>query len=201
LVTLSRVVDTLWRLADASERWRAHAVVQDVLSRLGLGWLGLLDGDPRTIMKMIDDIDDRQRLTESIVEIVCRAIDEGSSALGLDVDRALEYKALAVSLPKVLLARQEEVKSMRIRTGTKNANLHPLWVTDFGFRILSSLGLGTKCSVDQLKQVRNLLSGLGVQLNVGARKATRGGTVTGPMSDYIWKLADLRAKMKKRKRR
>jgi hypothetical protein len=186
--SLSGVVDALWDASDATERWRAHAVVQDVLEGLGLKWLGLIDADPREVMAVLRDSRTRR---EAMVELVCRQVDRGGTTIGLDVERMTEHRELAARVQRVLELRRREMEAVEVSVSSpEEVDLSALWLTADGQSVLRWMRLGRTCTPNELDRVREALSERGISLKVGKARLERPESMSEPVGEYVLRLAD-----------
>jgi len=131
---------------------------------------------------------------DRVREYLCKQIDKGGTTIGLDVDKMSEYGDTALRVHKVLDLRKGEIEQVAIaKISEGKADLRALWLTAYGHSILSSLGMGTTCSLNDLDKVMDALTRLGFSVNVISRDLSMPTNITMSMRTYIWKIADRNA--------
>ena len=184
-------------LSGGAEQWKSHAVVQAILSGLGLAWLGLLDADPLAVMTLIKNSDPTEAATDSIIGLLCNQIDAGGTTIGLDVDRMIEHRALSIRIPEVLKLRKSEMNKVKVRVEPGGmTDLRALWLTAHGHSVLSVMQLGTKCSRAELAEVKDSLGKLGFSPEVTDGELAAPTNLSQPLRKYIWRKADLKESWK-----
>lgn len=192
--------------AVALEFGQYRSIQQNILWALGLGYFGFVDCDlSQIILSCPPDIsyeEARTTIETAVARLVPEQIKESGLTTGMDLEAADDHPEIAILTNEILKLRAAEMKKVRIFTGTSpwfQAYLKPLWLTHYGYMILTSLGVGTEANEEELDKIRKLLSGLGFDIQIyeleGEEKKRRTMPVkmSKPLKEFIWWLAGHRA--------
>lgn len=172
--------------------WMAYAVVHNLLSLLGFKWAGILERPVELTRKLTLSKDE---LMKRIIIAVCRQVDKGGPTIGLDVNMMTEEGRLAKRVPTVLELRKTEMQDVAF----SRTDLRPLWLTAYGYNLLTIMNLGLKCDSGELSAVVGSLKQAGVEVRASKRRRTCPDTVPSPMAEYICKLIAYRHKVEGRR--
>ncbi|MFW9931774.1 MAG: leucine-rich repeat domain-containing protein [Candidatus Thorarchaeota archaeon] len=129
--------------------WKLMHLLQEFVALVGLGWLGFLDADPYDFLSSIlnyeDDEDFYSIARNQILVEYAKQIDSPGTTFGLDLEKAKkESGEISRRIDDIVEIRKNEIQNLQIPMqsddkGTDYLNLRNLWLTVYGFRILSSL--------------------------------------------------------------
>ncbi|TFG12150.1 hypothetical protein EU537_10050 [Candidatus Thorarchaeota archaeon] len=140
-------------------------------------------------------------LSEFLVSFYCDQIDRGGTTIGADIQGLSEHDGeCAIRAKAIINLRNEEMKQVYVLKNSHTIDLRPLWLTAYGFQILSGLKLGLECSKEEFEQVQEAIEKLGFEIEVREDGLTDyPDTISPELWEYIWRLAEdpeLREKMK-----
>lgn len=180
--------------------WLDVLILQNLLSSLDLEWVGLLDSDSFNLLRAIWAIPSSPEKEEQVRDLVfaelCAQIDRGGTSIGLDVERMKDYEVLAERIDRVLELRASEMNSLipievsRISMDDgydiTEVDLEPLWYTAHGNQVLHELSLGKSCDGEDLMDIEEEFTKLGVVLrsNTGSH-GTYQPSMTQAMKECI----------------
>jgi Leucine-rich repeat (LRR) protein len=184
----------LTSIVEREPEWKTTHLLHNMLSLLGLGWLGMLDVDARPLLTKLLRIhsrDGRAAVMDSVFTQVSLQIDSGQTTIGLDLQQMAEYPELVDKCDKVIDLRENELKQVEVLTTDSGLDLRPLWLTAYGSRVLNSLGFGTSCGHGDIEILQQAFSNIGYELRTTHSGAIQRKTeVSEPLREYIWRLAD-----------
>ncbi|MHA2081308.1 MAG: hypothetical protein ACW99H_09215, partial [Candidatus Thorarchaeota archaeon] len=154
--------------------------IQDYIQRsLGLTHLGLVDSDISNILQSIppeSTLDEaRETIFPVLIERVGEQIERGGTTIGLEVDESWNIGEMATKVKEVFALRNAEMNGtviFRIVSDRWAGNygrfdVSGLWITAYGFDILTSLGLTKKRVMNEhLEDIRRLLDEVGYEMEV-----------------------------------
>lgn len=195
LAVISQVLN---KVIQSEPAWKMTHLLHNTLSLLGLDWLGMVDTDAGSLLTEYFAGQEQAILEEMVISRVSEQIDSGSTTIGLDAQRLSEHPELAVKSDRVLDLRRREIEQVRVVETESGLDLRPLWLTAYGYQVLSALGLGTSCGSDEKKRVQNALSERGLELGTIASGTADSVTeMSTPLREYIWHLADYRSELQR----
>ncbi|MDF1538085.1 MAG: hypothetical protein P1Q69_04200 [Candidatus Thorarchaeota archaeon] len=179
--------------------WKIYHLLFSALNQLNIDWLGLPDLNVKKTLKEIFHCfsfpDMIQDLQTSLISQVCKQIDDNIPIILLDTEKIKEIAELTTRPPRILEQRNEEMGNLVIDVSNGFVDLRPMWLTTYGHEVLSALALGTRCNLDDLKKVEEILLGLGFQLRIADdSNQNTASKLTKPLQEYIWIIADKNAK-------
>lgn len=139
---IRRLIPIVRQISD--ERWKKLHLVQCVFANLGVEWLGLLDKGSWNFLDWFVDCETvtPQEVVEYTIPLICEQIDRGGSTIGMKIDRMVEHRELVNRMDRILELRRREMDNLQINMRKDRVNLYPLWMTAYGFEILSSTQIG-----------------------------------------------------------
>ncbi|MFO7835311.1 MAG: leucine-rich repeat protein [Candidatus Thorarchaeota archaeon] len=173
----------LWLYEGVS--WKYVHLIQCLVQRLGFEYLGFLD---LTVSQFVSILEETsvEAIKEKVLNAFLAQIEAGKTTIGLDIDK-VAGTALADRIPCILKARSAEIEQVTINIDEK-ANLKPLWITAYGYKILSTSNLGLQCNPSKLNDILRLFEEVGLNFAV-----SKDGKPTEPdiemsktMKEYIW---------------
>ena len=193
-------IRTLYPIVREHEpEWKILHLVRCLSETVGVGWLGYLDIDTDTFESILHE-ENPSEIKNVLIEQFCRQLDAGGTTVGAVMNKIRKNSSpeLVLRIPRILENRPQEVEEivLKVEEGEDSVDIRPLWVTAYGFQLLSRMNLGLECTVSQFEQVRSALSKLNFNIHI-----SRTGEVIYPstkmsetMRDYILNLAEFEAK-------
>jgi hypothetical protein len=195
------LVKNLWTRMNKIQKKELQIVV---MSQLGLSSYCAVDID---VSKIFDDIPDDANLeqVQSIVNanafpLLKKHLQHGKTSIFLDIG-VLEGTELEESIPTILKQRKEELEQVRVITRKMPRRKHDrfdkeyydvryLWLTAYGFQVLSELGRYS-LSQFQTDEMMRRINRLGYELRFVKRdwKQTPKG-MSSTLRDCIWKMIE-----------
>ena len=166
----------LWKpiqklLTSCGSRIRIQHVI---LSALDLEDIGIPDADiSYKIMALSEDLTleaAREAVEKIVVDAMIEQINHGGSSIGLDITKYYnKYGGIASRISKIEEARRKEIESVEVyrynRLGT-TIDLRPLWLTAYGYSILSSLDMEATTFENDLKKIVSAFKDINLELRV-----------------------------------
>jgi len=118
--------------------------------------------------------DARVQLEDLLIDGLLTQIENKGPTIFLDVENLALNAKIAYSLKKILTRRQEEVEETVVPIVKNTAYIRHLWVTEYGFRVLSAVGLENTTDLAGLEEIRKQFKTLGVELNTKVKKSSSG---------------------------
>ena len=167
-----RILSVLSQITESS--W--FAAQRGLLEGLGLSELGGFDGNPRAILAKTD-----QQMTfdevidtieETVVELLVKQIEDGGPTLFLDTDVIRKTRASKL-IPRILESRKHEIEEIRIPVRGSRVFLRSLYLTHYGYRILSALGMGLRTDLEGFSKIRTCFEEIGFDLQTKRMRRIR----------------------------
>jgi hypothetical protein len=140
-----------------------------LLDALGMPELACFDGRVREIVKFLPTIgsyeDGVLHLYSRMVEILGRQIKNGGSTLFFDLD-TLSTTPGSVLIPSVLSRRSAELQEVVLFNQSGNVDLLPLWLTSYGNKILTAMGLKRYVSKSRISEIYKALKDIDHDLTI-----------------------------------
>jgi hypothetical protein len=169
-------------------------VQQDILSALGLGDYGFIDCDlrdmflsihPDTSLKTAID-----HVRSRIVEEILNAIECGKTTTGMEIDRVTKlHGEIALRTQHIIDLRNDEMEKVQITKVMAKIHLRELWLTSYGYEVLSALGMRLTILEEELPKLEAAMNRLGWKLRVG-KEAVPGVEMSDELREAIWWIAD-----------
>jgi hypothetical protein len=97
---------------------------------------------------------------------------------------------IASRTEQIMHLRKKEIDEVKIQVQDGKVDLRPLWLTAYGFEILSVMGMGLRTDIDGLERIKEKFIELGTELTMTTDSNSK---YTVDMSEdfreYIWALA------------
>lgn len=195
----------------------------DILKGMGLEELHGCDYDILEALENIpqdsDLIDIQSFLRHTLVETLLEQFENGGTTILLDIEKMLNTPA-SVLIPRIVELRKKEIETIVIPLiGKKLAvydvfmnevgmttnpaepiHLEDLWMTAYGFQVLSLLNLGLRTDLDGLRKIETIMDRIGMKLQVRTVQASFDNP-RSKMSDAMYSLIMKRALQKSMKSR
>ena len=167
-----------------------------ILHRLGFFDFDVLDFDLISVLELLPETTTCEGLEETVRQNAYRALsdqirDEGPSHF-INIEAVRSNPDLAVLAPAILELRKREISGIVIEEINGVFDLRPLWMTSYGFELLSALSLGLDTDRQGMDQVILHASQTGFELNTRVcESADREDDYTDSISQYILKRAEM----------
>ncbi len=143
-------------------------VQKGFLEALDMRELSGLDTFPQRILEGVsldeDYSESRERIYDRVVDLLSEQIARGGSTLFLDVLKMKNTRASRL-IPLILNERQNELENLEVPILRGTAFLHSLWMTSYGYDVVSALGIGLTTDYSGLKQIISSLDEAGYSLS------------------------------------
>lgn len=147
-----------------------------LLQGLNISEIAGFDDDPRllldnAVMKMSYE-DARQAIFDTAVKLLEEQIRSGGPTLFLDIE-GLRNTSASKLIPLIVETRKHEVENTTVLIKGSKVFLRPLWMTHYGFNILSASGMGLTTDLDGLESLRKNFDELEIELETQKVTTTR----------------------------
>jgi hypothetical protein len=171
-----------------------YGAQRGLLEGFNISEIAGFDGDPRllldnTVMKMSYE-EARQAIFDTAVKLLEEQIHSGGPTLFLDII-GLKNTSASKLIPLIVETRKHEVEKTTILIKGSKVFLRPLWITHYGFKILSASGMGLTTDLDNLESLRKNFDELGINLEtqkVTIARDTYDGNATEGMQRHVFDL-------------
>ena len=128
-----------------------------------------------------------------LVAEVKRQIETKNLTTGLNLDEAMKNHAEFVVLaPEILELRKAEMEEVRVLKMNDLYGLRCLWLTAYGFEILSALKMNLHTNQDGLHQIQRALDKLGYELKITTTQKRSGSArMSRKLMGFIWEFASM----------
>ena len=140
---------------------------RNLIASAGMRGLEGYLGNPKDFVEGLDssDLECAIETTQSrILELVENQVNNGKTLL-LDIDTISKTKA-AYLIPQILESRKREILDTVVPVHEDKADLRNLWLTSYGYQILSSLQKHVTATPKELRTIKKAFSDLGLKLKV-----------------------------------
>ena len=179
-----RMVSTL-KENTGSDLFNARVGILDSLSMVELSGF---DGDLAPLILSAPDSSNKNEIGDYIydqlVALIKTQIEKAGPTLFLDVER-LSQTAGASLIPSILDNRQREMREVKVRVTTDAIDLRQLWLTSYGYDILSGLDFGLETDAIGLKKLDSVLDSAGFKLNTETSDSVIGDEELTNVSDTL----------------
>ena len=142
-------------------------VQQDILKAIGLGEYGFIDEDLRDIMLSNPQESTLESVRASLLPSILELIEESTSSTGLNLDHVVRTEGeLGLEVDRILQAREQEIGRVRIGAKFGVMDLTELYLTAYGYQILSGLGLSLKADLTLLPRIQKPFNELGLEVKI-----------------------------------
>ena len=185
----------LHNVAEAAEP--GVRVSNDILRALCITQFGLLESYLLKDLLQIPAetaIDEaRERVASIVAEKMGQQIDAGGTTIGLKLEEVMSHSEIALRAAQVAELRRAEMQRVVVPLRGRTADLRPLWLTAYGFDLLSALGKRLKARGRSVKEVRTSLSKIGFELQTtDSEEWSAPLEMSEEMKEYIWWIAEHR---------
>lgn len=142
-------------------------VQKGLLESLNMHELSGLDTDPKEILADVSEEEDfessRERVYDRAVELLAAQVEQGGPTLFLDVLKMQDTRASRL-IPSIVQQRKTELEDLEVQTLQGTTFLHSIWMTSYGFDVLSALDCGLTANYEEMKQVKAAFDEAGFDL-------------------------------------
>ncbi|MFW9913784.1 MAG: hypothetical protein ACFFEU_15000 [Candidatus Thorarchaeota archaeon] len=140
-----------------------------LLESLGMPELSGLDDDPMKILADVSEEEEyassKERIYDRVVELLADQIERGGPTLFLDVSRMKDTRASRL-IPSIVKQRKSELENLEVQTLRGIAFLHPIWMTSYGFDVLSALDCGLTAKSTGMNQIKTAFAHAGFEIDI-----------------------------------
>ena len=171
--------------------WMHHLILQNLLTRIGYDWIGLLDGNIKQLNQtMTDLIEFQENFGESIQELLiselCNQIDNDGPTINLNIQKMIEHRELAKRTSRVIELRNSEMNNLVLYQEAGLVDLEPVWMTAYGFQILRSMNVKRQCTIGNFDEIKKEFNRLGFLLRTTtSRQEVRQIKATEELVHYV----------------
>jgi hypothetical protein len=137
----------------------------------GLG-VGVLSGFPYNLPEILSSIPEGltsdsfvRNLWERLVSEIDSKLHARASTVFLDVERLSKTPAASL-VSKILESRKNELRNIILQISDDIVRLDNLWLTAYGFQMLSSSEFGLQCKYTDFLEIKSSIESIGVELEV-----------------------------------
>ncbi len=138
------------------------AIQELMLNHLGLTAFAGFDGDLLCLMRPLKMVD-ATYIVDSLIKEIEEQLCNGGPTVFFDIERILETPAAGL-VPLIVERRQIEIEELVIYLGNDEVDLRPLWLTEYGFRVLSHFGMDLFCNIDEFTKIQMAFHSLGFEI-------------------------------------
>ena len=144
-----------------------YGAQRGLLQGLDISMLGGFDGDPSllidsAVMKMSHE-EARQEIIDTAVKLIEKQLHQDGPTLFLDVENMRETSASKL-IPLIVEKRKHEVENTTLLVKGSKVFLRPLWLTHYGFNILSASEMGLTTDLEGLEKLRESFDELEIEI-------------------------------------
>lgn len=160
-----------------------------ILQVLGLGEFAGLDSPMYKIIKaapVTDGLEDFiGYIYREIVRLIQSQIDGGGFIAFFDIEKMKETYA-AHLIPKILKRRQEEFKELCLYHDKSGIiDLVPMWLTSFGYNMLSALDMQMKVKATDFDKIERALKKVNLKICVSMEAAKESVNISEGLKDFV----------------
>ncbi|TFG28190.1 leucine-rich repeat domain-containing protein [Candidatus Thorarchaeota archaeon] len=165
----------------------------------------------------------QEQLKIKLIEEIVKVVDKGGTTTGLNLKRTTQIGEIAKITQKIVEIRASEMKQVQVEvfedlppctcesselipslvkgkrvcancgSVPSIVDLHELWLTAYGYEVLTALGIRFSTDLKGLEQIKNALAELGFQLKSGDTSVS-GVKMSDELKQTIWWIAENRGK-------
>ncbi len=178
-------------LYEVSELYENNYRVQyDIRAALGLTDYGFIDCNlTDTLLSMAPEtpiVEIQSILIKTFVEQVITNVDKNGTTTGLRIEELLTtHGEIAANAQCIFELRKKEIERVRISVNDDEVDLRELWLTAYGYKILSALNMRLNTNTEGLEQIKNSFEELGFEIKIG-NSPMSGVDMSKELKDAIW---------------
>ncbi|TFG34615.1 hypothetical protein EU527_02605 [Candidatus Thorarchaeota archaeon] len=163
---------------------------QDLLCALGLQEYGFIDCDLSELFGSLQEDTPieiaRKQVREALVYEIAKAVDKNKATTGLKLEGLLtKHGEIAKGAQQIINLREVEMKQVQIGVQGNEVDLRELWLTAYGYEILTALGMGLTTNLEGLGRIRTALGELRFDLETGETSVS-GVKMRKSLKKAIW---------------
>ena len=171
---------------------------QDILAALGLKEYGFIDKNMQSIFTSIPPqtptLEVREQLRPILKDAILYSLDRGRTTTGLRVEYVARYHPeIAIRMHDIIRLRAAEIEQVSITTSGDMVDLQNLWVTAYGFEILSALKMQLTTDKEGFDQIKVALDETGLKLRTG-KASVSGVQMSNELKEAIWWIVNKRGR-------
>ncbi len=144
-----------------------YGAQRGLMHGLDLSVISGYDGDPHILLdnavaKMSFE-DARQAIFDTAIKLVQKQLESGGPTLLLDVE-AMKNTSASKLIPLIVEKRKEEIENLILPLKGSKVDLRPLWLTHYGFNILSAADFRFTTDLNGLRMLQKNFSSLDMKL-------------------------------------
>ena len=137
-------------------------------------------------MNSEDFVDFKEKAMHMIFSHFREQINGHRTTVGMSIEKLSTRRDFASLVEKVLKLRQRELRNVRVVSNGNEVDLTPLWLTAYGYEILTAMQFGLKTDAIGLQQVEGELRKLDVDLCYDEENRNQLSTVfSDDLKNYI----------------
>ena len=169
-------------------------VQQDLLCALGLTNYGFIDHDlfPLFLSLPADTPIEtaREQVRERLLKESALAADEKRTTVGLRIEElSNRHREIAERAKRIIELRKREMQRVQVEIRENEVELKELWLTAYGYEILTAHGMRLTTDLNGLEQIRIALSELGYELKNGETSVSA-AKMSDELKQVIWWIAE-----------
>jgi len=172
------VSDRIRSILDRTPSRHWFHLQRGLLEGLGMDELAGFDGNPRMLLDTLSDDDDSESALDSIydraVELLSDQVKKGGPTLFLNIGTMRNTRASKL-IPEIIKQRQREIETLTIPVLRGRAFLQSLWLTSYGFHLLSALRVGLSTDSRGLEKAKAAVAEMGYELNIERADSVKHG--------------------------
>ena len=164
------------------------------LQALGISMIDGFDGDPRLLLDLavnkMSFEEARQAIFNTSVNLMEKQLHQDGPTLFLDVENMRETSASKL-IPLIVEKRKQEVENTVLLIKGSKVFLRPLWLTHYGFKILSASNMGLTTDLEGLESLRKSFDEIDMELateKVTVAKDVYEGSASLSMQKHVFDL-------------
>ncbi len=144
-------------------------VQQDILHAMGLKNYGFIDCDLEDLFLSIPPqitIEEAvKQVANGLIREIAKSVDRGGTTTGLRLEELItKHVEIAIRAQEITEIRDSEIKRVRVGESSNEVDLKELWLTAYGYDVLTALGKKLITSVSDFEQVKHTFSDMGFEL-------------------------------------
>ena len=176
----------------SSVQW--YGAQRGLLHGFGIPEIAGFDGNPRKLLELTESgmsfEEVRQAVFDRAVQLLEVQMNVGGPTLFLDIERMRETSASKL-IPLIAEQRKHELENSIILVKGSKVFLKPLWLTHYGFKILSATGMGLTTDLEGLDRLRKYFEEIDLELStqrVTVAKDVYDGKASPGMQKHVFDL-------------
>jgi len=176
----------------SSLQW--YGAQRGLLHGLGIPEIAGFDGDPRKLLELTEVgmsfEEARQVVFDRAVQLIERQLNVDGPTLFLDIEKMRKTSASKL-IPLIVEQRKRELENSTILVKGSKVFLRSLWLTHYGFKIMSAIGMGLTTDLENLESLRKSFGELDLELatqKVPIANDTYDGNASPGMQRHVFDL-------------